>query len=327
MKKVLILADSPDWCFDRRAKAIQSYAPAGWDVRIDYHGQRGIAECVPESFDLVFVLDPHQAKNIRQYFTLAGLKIPLVASHNSGTGRPGYSMDETLAAADWVIVNNHGAWASNLYGQREYRACNISNGVDTKTFFSEIPWGERPNRALWIGSTGKAEDKDDVKGYQTVLRPLGAVLEARTGIIPDFRTATPGNALDVAEMRAWYNSGRYIVCTSKSEGTPNIILEGAACGCIPVSTAVGNVPELVVHGRNGRVVHRRNTLGFLDTFELTPAERWPQYAAGIAESIKSWDWEFRAPYYYAVWGALIADRKMLKPFTYLNCPPEAVGVP
>lgn len=325
MKKVLILADAPGWAFDRRARAIQEYAPDGWDVRVDYHGGKNIPEIPVESADLLFVLDPHQAKNIRQHLNVIGCKIPFVAAHNSGIGRPGYSMDEALSAADWVVVNNYAAWAANRWGQRDYRACNISNGVCLKTFYSETPFAERPNRALWVGAVRKADDADDVKGYRAVLSPLERILPPRLGISCDFRTATPGAGLEPPEMREWYNSGRYLVCASKSEGTPNIALEAAACGCAVVTTNVGNMPELIVHGRNGRIVHRRDTAGFLDTFEFTPAENWEQYSAGILQSIRGWDWSYRAPYYYALWAALIEGRP-IKPFSYLNTPPAAVGV-
>ena len=324
MKKVLILADQPGWCFDRRARALQEYAPAGWDVRVEYFGLCEISDLPFESADLIFLLDPQKAKNYRSYFNAAGIKIPLVCAHNSGTGRPGYSMDETLAAADWVIVNNHAAWAANRWGQRDYRAVNISNGVCLKTFRNETPWGDRPNRALWIGSPAKAEDRGDVKRYQSVLLPLSAVLAVRTGISPDFRTATPTGGMDDAGMRDWYNGGRYLVCASKSEGTPNIGLEGAACGCVVVSTPVGNIPELIVNGRNGKIVHRPDTVGFLDAFEFTPQENFAEMAGRISESIKSWDWAVRAPWYYTFWDALICGRPV-KTFTYLNCPPEAVG--
>jgi glycosyltransferase involved in cell wall biosynthesis len=325
VKKVLILADAPGWAFDRRAKAIQSYAPAGWDVRIEYHGLRPLSEIACESADLVFAIDPHQAKNVRQHFSLSGCKIPLVGAHNSGTGRPGYSMDETLSAADWVVVNNHAAWAANRWGQRDYRACNISNGVCLKSFGLDTPFLDRPQKALWVGSTGKADDKDDVKGYRAILSPLERILPPRLGISCDFRTATPGDALDEAGMREFYNGGRYLVVASKSEGTPNIALEGAACGCAVVTTSVGNMPELIIHGKNGRIVHRRDTVGFLDVFEFTPPMSWVEYSAGILESIKKWDWSHRAPYYYALWAALIEGRAV-KPFSYLNTAPAAVGV-
>lgn len=325
-KKILLLADAPGWAFDRRARAIARYAPPGWDVRIDYHGGRTTAEIAYDLVDLVFVFDPKQAKPIRQLFTAAGIKIPLVSTHNSGVGRPGYSLDETLCAADYVVVNNYAAWQAGRYGQRGYRACNISNGVDLSVFNPRTPWGDRPNRALWMASTGKADDHDDVKGYRAILQPLSRVLPARLGIECDFRAVEPAAALNETEMAEWYNSGRYLVCASKSEGTPNIALEAAACGCAVVTTPVGNIPELIVGGRNGVVVSRRDTVGFLDAFEFTAAEQFAAMAEKISGSIQSWDWAKRAPYYYALFLALITGGTP-RPFTYLSTAPEQIGGP
>ena len=317
MKKILILADQPGWCFGRRARAIQEYAPAGWDVRIEYFGIRPLPEIAYESADAVFVLDPKKSKPLREIFRARDIRVPLIASHNSGPGRPGYGMDETLCAADYVIVNNHAAWAANAYGQRDYRACNISNGVDTRIFYSEIPWGERPNRALWIGSDSKSADDDDVKRFRAVLSPLSRVLEPAAGISTDFRTVAPESALDDDGMRAFYNSGRYLVCASKTEGTPNIALEAAACGCVVVSTPVGNIPELITDGVNGKIVTRPDTLGFMDVFEQTPTIRWPQMARQIQTDIEKWDWRHRVPFYYLVFGDLIEGRPII-PFSYLG---------
>jgi hypothetical protein len=317
MKKILILADQPNWCFGRRARAIREYAPSGWDVRIEYFGIRPLPEIAYESADAVFVLDPKKSKPLREIFQVRDIRVPLIASHNSGPGRPGYGIDETLCAADYVIVNNHAAWAANAYGQRDYRACNISNGVDTRVFFSEIPWGERPNRALWIGSDSKSADDDDVKRYRAVLSPLSRVLEPAAGISTDFRTVATHTALDDAGMRAFYNSGRYLVCASKTEGTPNIALEGAACGCVVVSTPVGNIPELITDGVNGKIVYRPDTIGFMDVFEQTPAAEFEKMSQLIRGTIAGWDWKYRVPFYYQIFEALIEGRRFA-PFSYLN---------
>jgi glycosyltransferase involved in cell wall biosynthesis len=324
-RKLLIIADTPGWCFDRRAAALQDYAPAGWEVRIEYNGLREFSEIPLEWADAVFLMDPKKVPGLRTYFTAAGLEMPLVSTHNSGVGRPGYSMAETLQAADYVIVNNYAAWAAGRFGKREYRACNISNGVDLRVFKSLTPWASRPNRALWIGSNTKADDIDDVKGYRTILAPLQRLLPVTSRVEPDFRTAVPGNgSMTADEMVDWFNSGRYVVCTSKSEGTPNIVLEGAACGCAVVSSAVGNVPELVINGRNGVVVNRRDTLGFLDAFEMIPTEKYEAMVAAMYHSIAAWDWSARAEWYFALFGELIRGN-VPAPFSYHNTPPAGVG--
>ena len=46
------------------------------------------------------------------------------------------------------------------------------------------------------------------------------------------------------EMLDFYNDIGTLVCFSESEGTPNPILEAAACGRAVLSTKVGNFPVL-----------------------------------------------------------------------------------
>ena len=60
-----------------------------------------------------------------------------------------------------------------------------------------------------------------------------------------------------AEMVEFYHSLDVYVCASRSEGTPNPCLEAAACGLPVITTAVGNMPELIRDGHNGFLVERR----------------------------------------------------------------------
>jgi hypothetical protein len=55
-------------------------------------------------------------------------------------------------------------------------------------------------------------------------------------------------------MPDWYNSGDVVLCSSSAEGTPNPVLEAAACGRPCITTAVGVVPQFVK--ANGFVVPR-----------------------------------------------------------------------
>ncbi len=48
-----------------------------------------------------------------------------------------------------------------------------------------------------------------------------------------------------AELPPQYQRARVYLQASRSEGFPNTVLEAMACGCIPVVTAVGGMPELV----------------------------------------------------------------------------------
>ena len=46
------------------------------------------------------------------------------------------------------------------------------------------------------------------------------------------------------DMPEYYNGIDIYVCTSRTEGTPNTVLEAMACGVPVISTDVGIVPEV-----------------------------------------------------------------------------------
>ena len=85
-----------------------------------------------------------------------------------------------------------------------------------------------------------------------------------------------------------------IAIASLAESQPLPLLEGMACGCFPVVTNVGIVPEMVAHGVNGLVVERspeafrdafswceRNLAAVRRAGRLNAARSQPKSAAGI----------------------------------------------
>jgi glycosyltransferase involved in cell wall biosynthesis len=54
-----------------------------------------------------------------------------------------------------------------------------------------------------------------------------------------------------AEVEDHYRRAHAVLLVSSREGVPLVILEGMACGAIPLATNVGAIPENVDHGTNG----------------------------------------------------------------------------
>ncbi|MEM1952908.1 MAG: glycosyltransferase family 4 protein [Candidatus Caldarchaeum sp.] len=66
--------------------------------------------------------------------------------------------------------------------------------------------------------------------------------------------------VDQDELVKHYNEAAVFVCTSLHEGGPRTVFEAAACQTPFVSTAVGLVPEVFTHGREGFIIQERNSM-------------------------------------------------------------------
>ncbi len=91
--------------------------------------------------------------------------------------------------------------------------------------------------------------------------------------------------LTQGEMADFYNGLDVITVASDAEGDPRPLIEGMACGCFPVVTDVGIVPELVQHGVNGLIVEQ-SAQAFADAFAWCQANIEQVRAAGARNAQK-----------------------------------------
>jgi glycosyltransferase involved in cell wall biosynthesis len=138
-----------------------------------------------------------------------------------------------------------------------------------------------------------SESQRELKGYDDCLVPLQERLTSM-GIASDFRLVDSFGSAKRSQqvMAAWYNTGTILVCASQAEGTPNPGLEAAACGCVLVSTPVGNMTELVRSGQNGYLVER--SVDSLLAGVLAAIDGYPRLAAQLQRDIQHWGWHTRS---------------------------------
>jgi glycosyltransferase involved in cell wall biosynthesis len=287
---VRIIVDQHGWCYETRAKSLMKRCPPDFRMSLGYQEQpncglgNGLHDIV---FDINYGHVAQTQKTMRQ------LKSPakLVSSFNTGYPRRLDYLNRCLTLSHTTIINNRDCWERT---GRPTRSVWLSNGVETDTFRVITPPAERSPRVLWCGSTVSRE----LKGYDSILLPLKERLEA-AGIPCDFRLTDPHdepNLLNQQQMAEWYNTGTIFVCASEVEGTPNVCLEAAACGCVIVTTRVGNMPEFITNGE-GLIVERsvdalergvRQAVNFYSVM-------WPKSVATIQ---REWDWDVRAPLFF-----------------------------
>ena len=311
--RILIIYDIPNWAYHRRALALQKHAPE--DFSVDISPWADVAWPHLNQYELIFLLDYVSTPTLRHEIERWCSRFPiLVISWNADENRRAELWPKFTAMADWTVCVNRRRYETR---DGQSHCCAISNGVDTEIFRPIVPIQDRPLRALWVGPPKKG------KGYEDVVAPVGAELE-RMGLGFDFLGLGHHEPkLDGAAMACWYNSGTFVLCASRSEGTANPVTEGAACGCIPITTQVGNVSEWGHHGEHAWLA-APSVSSFIDGVKYA-IDNLERLSGACVEAMKAWDYRHRAPYYFALFRKLIEfGPESVKPFCYADVKPEEV---
>lgn len=144
----------------------------------------------------------------------------------------------------------------------------VYNGLDLTRFCpGDRGTGERPIVG-WVGRAADAQ-KD----------ACGLVAAAVSGLTDGYKIVAVDGSEENSQLKFWLPpdsevlstvpwrempdfyrrvaaSGGFLLCTSRIERCPMMILEAQACGCPVIAPAVGGIPEIVDHGVTGYVYDR-----------------------------------------------------------------------
>ncbi|MEM6795545.1 MAG: glycosyltransferase [Acidobacteriota bacterium] len=179
----------------------------------------------------------------------------------------------------------------------ENRITVVRNGVDLARWYPLDRSAERqrwdlPPGALVIGAAGRLMP---VKGFYHLIRAVSAVRKRR----PDLplrlliagdgaekerlatliqaekasRTVRLVGRLDPAGLQSLYSACDVYALTSRAEGSPNAMLEAMACGCAPIATRVGGVPDILEEGASGWMLPPEDPEALADALERASAHR------------------------------------------------------
>ena len=307
MNKILIIADVPGWAYDRRAKALKKYAPDDFEVDVTYSS--GVPAVDFRAYDLVFDIEYATVSQVKQRMRNSSSKAKLVVSHNADQHRCHdlYRMNSRLA--DFIIFNNCGAYRH--FGKAK-NTCNISNGVDLDHFY---PTGQdRSDSALWTGGEGKKGHKDFLVPF---CEKFPEVSVRTKPIKPDtWKAGTPDSSLwGTDQMREFYNGSKVVLCFSETDATPNYVLEGMACGMVPVTVRVGNALEFGAHIQNLIFVEREFE-SFKRGIDLAIAD-YDYLSSKALDTISRWGWASRSKVFFDLFRRLIQGERV-QPFSYMD---------
>lgn len=209
-----------------------------------------------------------------------------------------------LATLPRAVFANNVALAKLLETELGRPVFYTPNGVDT-SFFRPAASAPPPT-PLRVGWAGSLENHTPAhRGVFEFIAPAVASVEGAELCL----AAREHHWRNAEEMRAFYQSLHVYVCASRSEGTPNPCLEAAACGLPIVTTAVGNMPELIRDGENGFLVAREagEIAARLRRLRDDPLLRERMGAAARA-SIELWDWKVQAEPYAEMFKSMLEGR-------------------
>lgn len=221
------------WSYDITARALEQHLSDRFEIRIAYQDDGDYREMMRWEADVY--VDFWWNGSLHRRFGERVVK--QVSSHRWSQERYG-----SLTPARMLALHAGGRLGSIVVPSvrllellADPRVSKVRKGFDP----SLLEDRGRRRGAMAVGWAGVSEAKDKR-------------LELISAADPTVRLAD--QCLTQGEMCAFYNDVDVIAIASTAEGDPRPLIEGMACGCFPVSTDVGIVPELVDHEENGLIV-------------------------------------------------------------------------
>ena len=172
----------------------------------------------------------------------------------------------------------------------------ITDGVDLKLFKPMNLNRFSKHKKLvvgWVGNSAWSSEIEDFKGFNTILKPaLNELIEEGYSIECNFADRQE-KMIPHDEMPEYYGKIDVCVCVSKSEGTPNPVLEAMACGVPIISTDVGVVPQAFGKKQKNFILKERSKEAVKDKIKelINNRDLLMELSNENLTQIKKWDWD------------------------------------
>jgi glycosyltransferase involved in cell wall biosynthesis len=138
----------------------------------------------------------------------------------------------------------------------------IHNGFDAD-FWVDSNKPKPPFSFITVAVGITQANRAAVKGIDLILEMAKCFPHYSFSLVgdPDFRSELPNvkviGKLTPDQLKEAFNQHQFYLQLSTSEGFPNALAEAMLCGCIPIGSAVGAIPEII--GDTGFVLQQKNT--------------------------------------------------------------------
>jgi glycosyltransferase involved in cell wall biosynthesis len=141
----------------------------------------------------------------------------------------------------------------------------IPNGFDVE-FWKDLGLDRGKHSFISVATSTSTPARARVKGYDLIAQLAAGNPEWKFTLVGDSNYNPQSPNIQVlgketpASLVQLYNTHEFYLQLSSSEGFPNALGEAMACGCIPIGSAVGAIPEII--GDTGLLL-KRKALGTL----------------------------------------------------------------
>jgi len=288
--RILLICDVRGWAWDIKCQQIVKYLSDEFDFVIVYRFQEGKIDIKQlGDFDIYFTFAPRFLGMLE--------KVP-IHKRVSGITAHFLGMDEEMnkhrQQVKWFHANSQllVRAAQRYYPNTFY----VPNGVDETLYKRDLNHKRVFGDYFTIGHVGKNTPR---KGYWDIIHP--AFCDAyRTGpmrIVANLRRYK--NALPQHKMVEWYQEIDIMVFASKLDGTPNPMLEAAACGIPSIINPIGNAPEFITK-TNGVLIHEVGVTNYCRLMEWARdnPDKVKEMGKKARETVLAgWTWKGQSAYY------------------------------
>jgi glycosyltransferase involved in cell wall biosynthesis len=190
-----------------------------------------------------------------------------------------YSYDPSISAKQGLL---------NLIPDLKTPIQVIPNGFDTD-FWRNLEKSRKPYSFISVATGTSNPSRAVVKGYDLIEKLASLHPDWTFTLVGDFnyhsknKNVTVLGKMKPAELLELYNSHQFYLQLSTSEGFPNALGEAMACGCIPVGSSVGAIPEII--GDTGIILPKKD-LDLLNA-ELTRLTTRSDFSTSSSDRIRN----------------------------------------
>jgi len=282
--KIYILVDCPGWAWDNKTNELVKHLSDEFDFTVEYFSNK---PSTPGGHDIYFTyeVDFYRRVNNKQW---KEQKIITGVTAHTYVNMRDYEKILTEATA---IHGNSMMLYEEIKGFNENHYY-VPNGVNEKMF----KYFKRDIKDQFAaGFVGK---DNDYKGLKNTLHP--ACKKAKVDLKFKTSRVNDKNVTKHKDMPLLYKQVDVILIASVMDGTPNMLLEGAATGRTFIGNKIGNVPEFY-NKENGFIIDDRDDI---DAYaeKLVHLKEYRSKCAKMGvearnEVERNWTWKIQAENY------------------------------